>query len=128
VAIRFDPEWADLAGVNLKRCAQPPRCHDVCGGQVSGVELLQPLGGERMHAGAEQGPHLLRRDRIPSVEAVDAGQARADPSSRSLTAFGVVRGQPHMTLFGGIQRCDLPGQIVVPRPGAELVDTHRHIH
>ena len=92
------------------------------------VKLLQPFGGEGMHAGAEQGPHLLRGDRIPSVEAVDAGQAGADPGSRSLSAFGVVGGQPDMTLFGGIQRRDLPGQIVVPRPGAELVDTHRHTH
>ena len=81
-----------------------------------------------MHAGAEESPHLLRCDRIPSLDAVDAGQARADPGSRSLPAFGVVRGQPDMTLFGGIQRRYLPGQIVVPRPGAELVNTHRHTH
>ena len=33
-----------------------------------------------------------------------------------------------MALLGGIQRRDLPGQIVVPRPGAELVDAHRHNH
>ena len=31
-----------------------------------------------------------------------------------------------MALLGGIQRRDLPGQIVVPRPGAELVNAHRH--
>ena len=79
-----------------------------------------------MHAGAEQRPHLLRGHRFPCVEAVDADQARSDPGSRSLSAFGVVRGQPDMTLLGGIQRRDLPGQIVVPRPGAELVDAHRH--
>jgi hypothetical protein len=33
-----------------------------------------------------------------------------------------------MTLLSGIQRRDLPGQIVVPRPGAELVNAHRHNH
>jgi hypothetical protein len=33
-----------------------------------------------------------------------------------------------MALRGGIQRRDLPGQIVVPRPGAELVNAHRHTH
>ncbi len=33
-----------------------------------------------------------------------------------------------MALLGGIQRRDLPGQIVVPRPGAELVNAHRHNH
>ena len=48
--------------------------------------------------------------------------------SRALAAFGVVGGQPDMALLGGIQRRDLPGQIVVPRPGAELVDAHRHNH
>ena len=31
-----------------------------------------------------------------------------------------------MALLGGIQRCDLPGQVVIPRPGAELVKAHRH--
>jgi hypothetical protein len=31
-----------------------------------------------------------------------------------------------MTLLGGVQRRYLPGQIVVPRSGAELVDAHRH--
>jgi hypothetical protein len=81
-----------------------------------------------VQAGAEQGPHLLRGDRILSVEAVEAGQARSDPRPRSLSPFGVVGGQPEMTLFGGIQRGNLPSQIVVPRPGAELVDAHRHTH
>ena len=33
-----------------------------------------------------------------------------------------------MALRGGIQRRDLPSQIVVPRPGAELVNAHRHNH
>jgi hypothetical protein len=31
-----------------------------------------------------------------------------------------------MALRGGIQRRDLPGQVVVPRPGAELVNAHCH--
>ena len=81
-----------------------------------------------MHAGAEQSPHLLRRHRIPSIQAVDAGQAGADPRSRTLSPFGVVGGQPDMALLGGIQRRYLPGQVVIPRPGAELVDAHRHTH
>ena len=33
-----------------------------------------------------------------------------------------------MTLLGRIQRRDLPGQIVIPRPGCELVEAHRHTH
>ena len=81
-----------------------------------------------MHAGAEESPHLLRGHRIPGVQAVDAGHARADPRSRALSPFGVVGGQPDMALLGGIQRRDLPGQVVVPRPGGELVNAHRHNH
>ena len=33
-----------------------------------------------------------------------------------------------MALLGGVQRRDLPGQIVIPGPGGELVDAHRHTH
>jgi hypothetical protein len=50
------------------------RCVDVCIGQIS-PELLEPLSGEGMQAGAEQRPHLLRRDRIPNAQPVDAAQA-----------------------------------------------------
>jgi hypothetical protein len=81
-----------------------------------------------MHAGAEQSPHLVRGDRIPGAQAINAGHPGADPCSRNLTSFGVVGGQPCVALLGGIQRRDLPGEVVVPRPGAELVDAHRHNH
>jgi hypothetical protein len=47
-----------------------------------------------MHAGAEEGPHLLRRHRILDAQAFNAGHARADPDSRSFAAFGVVGGRP----------------------------------
>jgi hypothetical protein len=124
----LDPEWADIAGVDLERRTQPGRCPNAYVVQVSGPELLQPRRGEWMHAGAEESPHLLRGHGIAGTETVDAGHARADPGSRSLSAFGVVGGQPDMALLGGIQRRDLPGQIVIPRPGAELVDAHRHNH
>ena len=33
-----------------------------------------------------------------------------------------------MTFLGGIQGRDLPGQIVIPGPGCELVEAHRHTH
>ena len=62
----LDPESVDLAGVNLERRGQPGRFRNVFTGQVSGPELLEPLGGEGMEAGAEEGPHLLRRHRIPA--------------------------------------------------------------
>jgi hypothetical protein len=124
----LDPESVDLAGVNLERRTQPSRCFDVCVGQVGGRKLLQPFGGEGMHAGAEQSPHLLRGDHIPGVEAIKVGQGRSDPGSWSFSAFGVVGGQPDMALLGCVECRDLPGQIVVPRPCAELVDAHRHTH
>ena len=31
-----------------------------------------------------------------------------------------------MTLLGGVQRRDLPGQVVIPRSRGELVHAHRH--
>jgi hypothetical protein len=124
----LDAEWADVAGVNLERRTQPGRRLHVCGGEIGGVNLLQPLVGEGMHAGAEKRPHLPSGDRIPRGKAINAGHTGADPGARSFSAFGVVGGQPDMTLLGSVQCCDLPGQIVVPRPGAQLVDAHRHTH
>jgi hypothetical protein len=32
-----------------------------------------------------------------------------------------------MAFFGGIQRNDVPGQVVMPQPRGELVDAHRHV-
>jgi putative transposase len=64
--------------------------------------------------------------RIAGVQAVDAGQAGADPHPRALATFGVVAGQPDMTLRGRIQRRHLPRQIVIARPSSELMNTHRH--
>ncbi len=122
----LDPEGADLAGVNLERRAQLDRCPDTCGGQVGRFKLGQPLCGEGMHAGAEEGPHLFRGHCVPGAEAISAGYARADPRARTLSPFGVVGRQSDVALLGGIQRRDLPSQVVIPRPGAELVDAHRH--
>src|SRR5688572_6522702 len=81
-----------------------------------------------MHARTEERPHLLRRHRIPSAQAVDVGHPRADPRSWSFSALGVVGGQLDMALLGGVQRRNLPRQVVVPRPGAQLVNAHRHNH
>ena len=52
----------------------------------------------------------------PRIQAVHAGKVRADPYPRTLATFGVVGGQPDVTLLGGIQGRHLPRQIVVPRP------------
>jgi hypothetical protein len=124
----LDAEGANIAGVNLERRAQPGRLPHLCIGQIGGVQLLQPLGGEGMHASAEEGPHLLRRHRMHGAEAINAGHPGADPHPRALTPFGVVGSQSEMAPLGGSQCRDLPGQIVVPRAGAELVDAHRHDH
>ena len=81
-----------------------------------------------MQTGAEQRSHLLRGNRVAGGEAVDPIQARADPDAWRLTPFGVIRRQTGMTLLGCVQGRDLPGQVVIPRPGCELVKAHRHTH
>jgi hypothetical protein len=88
----------------------------------------QPLACEGVHARPEESPHLLGGDSVPGVQAIDADHAGTDPRSGAFSAFGVIGVEPDMTLIGGIQGRDLPGQVVVPRPGAELVDAHRHNH
>src|SRR4029453_6369528 len=90
------------------------------------AHVLQPWGCEGMHAGSEQRLHLLRRHGIPGTEPIDASHARPNPRPRALPPVGVVGRQSNMALLGGIQRRDLPRQVVIPRPGAELVDAHRH--
>jgi hypothetical protein len=50
------------------------------------------------------------------------------PHPRRVTPLGVIRRQPDMTLLSRIQRRHLPGQIVIPGPGRELVHAHRHTH
>ena len=90
------------------------------------MQLLLPLRGEGMQADAEQRLHLLRGHRIASLQTVDPGQPGADPHTGALTALGVVAGERDVAFLGRIQRRDLPGQIVVPRPRGQLVDAHRH--
>jgi hypothetical protein len=74
------------------------------------VQLLLPLGSKRMQPRPEERLHLLDRDRIARVEAIDPSQSRANPHAGRLTALGVVGGQSDMTLLGRIQRCNLPSQ------------------
>ena len=75
----LDPERAGLGGVDLERRTQPGRCPNTCIGQISSAQLLQSRCGERMHASAEQSPHLLRGHHIPGAQTINAGNARADP-------------------------------------------------
>jgi hypothetical protein len=85
----------------IKQNPRGRRLH-VCSGQLGGPELPQPLGCEGMHAGAEEGSHLLLSHRISSAETINAGHAGAYPRAWCFSAFGVVGGQPDMALFGGI--------------------------
>src|SRR5690606_4767520 len=87
-----------------------------------GAELV----GERVEAGAEQVEHVRLGDHVPSGDAVQAGQAGADPPARRLALLGVVRRQRGMAAFGRVLDGDLPGQVRVPRPGRQLVDRQRH--
>jgi len=48
------------------------------------------------------------------------------PTPGRLAPFGVVRGEPGASLVGRVQGSDLPGQIVITRPGGELVQAHGH--
>ena len=84
--------------------------------------------GQRVQTATEQRSHLLRRHRVADAQAVDPAQAGTDPHPRRLTPFGVIRCQPDVTFLGRIQGRHLPGQIVIPRPGGELVEAHRHTH
>ena len=113
---------------DLERRPQPRRVLKVPQGEVGSFQLLLPQLGQRVQAAAEQGSHLLRGHRVAGGQAVDPVHAGADPHPGRLAALGVVRRQTGMTFLGRIQRSDLPGQIVIPGPGGELVEAHRHTH
>jgi hypothetical protein len=121
-----EPERAQIVVDDPERRPQPRHVLKVLSGQVGSFQLLLPQLRQRMQTAAEQGSHLLRGHRVASGQSVDPVHARADPHPRRLTAFGVVGRQPSVTLLGGIQRRHLPGQVVIPRPGCELVEAHGH--
>ena len=117
-----------IAVNDLERRPQPRRILEVLLGEVGSFQLLLPQLGQRMQTAAEQRSHLLRGHRVANGQAIDPVHAGTDPHPGRLTPFGVVRRQPGVTFLGRIQRRDLPGQIVIPRPGCELVQAHRHTH
>ena len=124
----LEAERADLTVNDLERRPEPGRILVVALGEVWSCQLLLAELGQRVQATAEQRSHLLGGHRVASGQAVDPVHAGTDPHPWPLTPFGVVRRQPDVTFLGRIQRSDLPGQIVIPRPGSELVDAHRHTH
>jgi hypothetical protein len=113
---------------NFERRPEPSRGAYLIIAEVGVGQLLQSVSGQRMHPGAEAGQHLLRGHRIAGLQAINPDHARADPRPRRFAALVVVGGQAGMTLGGGVEGRHLPGQVVVPRAGGELVDTHGHSH
>jgi hypothetical protein len=81
---------------------------------------------QRVMSRPEERLHLLGRDDVTSVQTVDPGQPGTDPDTGRLTLCGVVACQACVAALGRIQRRDLPGQVVVPRPCRQLMDRHRH--
>ena len=79
-----------------------------------------------MQTAAEQRSHVPCSHRVADGQAINPVHAGANPRPWRLTPFGVVGRQPRVPFLGRIQRRDLPCQVVVPGPGCELVDTHRH--
>jgi hypothetical protein len=120
------PKRAKIVVDDLERRPQPRNVLKVLNGEVGSLQLLQPQLGQRVQTAAEQGSHLLCGHRVASGKSVDPVHPRPDPHPRGLTPFGVIGRQPGVTFLSGIQRRHLPGQIVIPRPGGELVHTHSH--
>ncbi|SKO62012.1 Uncharacterised protein [Mycobacteroides abscessus subsp. bolletii] len=55
-------------------------------------------------------------------------QARADPAARRFAFCVVVVRERHPPFFGAVLRSDLPGQVLVPVPGGQLVTSRGHAH
>ncbi len=119
----LDAELGHVVGVDLERLSQTDRVAGLGHGGVRG-EGFAALAGEGVVPGAEQEPHLLGGDGVPGVQALDAGHPGADPHARGLALLRVVGRQPGVALLGGVHRSHLPGQVLVPVPGGQLVQTH----
>ena len=84
--------------------------------------------GHRMTAVAEQVLHLLGGHHVAVLDTVDPDQPGADPAPRGLALRLVVVDQPYAAELGRIGGGDLAGQVLIPRPGRELLQRHRHTH
>jgi hypothetical protein len=111
----LDPERRRIVH-DFERCPQPHHVLEVSSSEVRAFQLLQP----------QQSAHLLRRHRVADIQTVDTCHAGTDPHPGRLAPLGVIRSQPGASLVGRVQGSDLPGQIVITRPGAELVQAHSH--
>jgi hypothetical protein len=122
----LDPERRHVIGVDRERLAQGDGCF-VGGLRRAGrLELECDVGGQRVVAGTEQGPHLFGGHPIAGVQTVQTGHAGADPPARGFALVGVVGRQRRAGVLGRVLTRDLPGQVLIPRPGRDLVQRHRH--
>ena len=96
--------------------------HRVAGGDR---RLLQRVG-VRMPTLPEQGPHLRLGHLIAHPDRAQSGDAVADPPARPFTLLGVVVGQRGPAALGRVGDRDLPGQVRVPVPSGQLVQTRSH--
>ena len=64
---------------------------------------------------------------VAGLQAVDPNEPGADPAPGRLALRRVVVGQGSGALLRRVERGDLPGQVLVPRPRRELVERHGHI-
>ena len=94
---------------------------------VDDLVAVNPVRGpewqprKRITARPEQLLHLLCGHHIAGLKPVDTGQSRTDPATRRLALRRVVARQRSPALLGRIEGGDLPRQILIPRPGRQLV-------
>src|SRR5579875_3546369 len=75
----------------------------------------------------EQGLHLLSRDVVASVDAVDPSQSGAEPLAWRFALLRVVVAQAGVPLLGAVMHRDLPRQVRVTVPGGQLVQAHHAV-
>jgi hypothetical protein len=117
--------------------AFPNICAKAVAAQGNGsVEVLLPKGGGQGRQLSGSGWSAVLRvdaDNLPDgpvarLAASETYNTALEQHLRRLAPFGVIRGEAGVSLIGRVQGSDLPGQIVITRPGGQLVETHRHIH
>ena len=90
-------------------------------GAVDRVLATQRRAGRRVATSTEEKFHLLGSHDVASIDALDPGEASTDPVAGCLALGCVIVGQRHPALLGRVERGDLPGQVLIPRPGRQLV-------
>ena len=125
-ALGFDQERGRVPRRDRIRPAQQGRLQRVLDGVAGGDRRLLQCVGVGVAALAEQGPHLRLRHPIPDMDGAESGDAGADPPAGPFTLLGVVVRQRRAAPLGGVGDRDLPGQIGIPVPGGQLMQTRSH--